>query len=516
MSPMGHGYPLWILGPNENLHAEYRKKGVTVGDVVVFTKDGAVDFVFNIFRPANDPIHSHGVPNGFYPQICSDTRRYQHYGEDSYLASKPITKKVEKMGPSGTVFLSSAPEGAILTMPKGEYSEDIAHLSGLDQYVSANLESWYKYVNEVRGWGVEMGKLHLVTGVHKSLAWGMATFSNGPDAGEVRLRFNSRNEPPYGSLYSWEYDGESDCPRVGPTKEQKRSLWENVPFSRIDYPYENQCLFVRTMNATLRTPNAQKATAQTLRQTTHPSEYINKSLLEMRANARTVITHDEEWMSLLTEDDYVFPDNQELFERLISANDIVEKDVTGVISLKRSDRHPMRPTPPPASDAAMTVNVVETVTASRLSFGRSEAESPFSSGTSYATGRYADYGPQMYSGHPSTSTGARTNQFSDVIAAPTHYAPSTSHSTRPAMSSGTLVLDSVTQPYGSTPSYSHSHSSYGQQLPVVTRPTYYQEDHTYTQSDSGAYRSENSRDTFDRNSGQHQSQGPGPDFRWGA
>lgn len=72
-------------------------------------------------------------------------------------------------------------------MPKGAYSEDIAHLSGLDQYVSTNLESWYKYVNEVRGWGVEMGKLHLVTGAHKSLAWGIATFSNGPNAGEVRL-----------------------------------------------------------------------------------------------------------------------------------------------------------------------------------------------------------------------------------------------------------------------------------------------------------------------------------------
>lgn len=103
MSPMGHGYPLWIPGPNENLHVDYRKKGVTVGDVVVFTKDGAVDFVFNIFRPADDPIHSHGVPEGFsplQPLIFWNTRRYQQYGEDSYLASKSITKKVEKMGPS--------------------------------------------------------------------------------------------------------------------------------------------------------------------------------------------------------------------------------------------------------------------------------------------------------------------------------------------------------------------------------------------------------------------------------
>lgn len=137
-------------------------------------------------------------------------------------------------------------------MPEGAYSEDLARKSGFDRYLAENLDSWYQYVNEVREWGVEPGQLRLVTGVHKAKAWGIATFSNERTAAisDLKMVFKSNEDisSGAGALYSWEFEGIVDSSRSGPTRGQREAVFEGLPESE-RIPLENQCLFVRTVNA---------------------------------------------------------------------------------------------------------------------------------------------------------------------------------------------------------------------------------------------------------------------------
>lgn len=139
-------------------------------------------------------------------------------------------------------------------MPEGAYSEDISCVSGFYQYLSDNLASWYKYVNIDRQWGVEMGGLHLVTGVHKAKAWGIATFKFAEEttAADVRLQLKAQDIHP--RMYSWEYSGITDYPRTGPTAKERESLYQCLPTEERGELLENQCLFVRTINSAIRDP----------------------------------------------------------------------------------------------------------------------------------------------------------------------------------------------------------------------------------------------------------------------
>lgn len=149
----------------------------------------------------------------------------------------------------GTTFQSSASEGAILAMPQGAYSEDLANVSRFRQYLSANAESWYKYVNNVRGREARNGDVRLVVGCDKTSSWGMATFKDST-ARNFHLKFKPTDENGSGRTYEWEYSGTIEA-RVGPDPKDMEQLrtTNNSGHSGV---YHNLCLFVRTLNATLR------------------------------------------------------------------------------------------------------------------------------------------------------------------------------------------------------------------------------------------------------------------------
>jgi hypothetical protein len=149
---------------------------------------------------------------------------------------------------SDIVFESSASEGAILTMPRGARSEDLRNKATFREYAAANIANWYRYANGPRGIEAKNGELRLVVGFDKTTSWGIATFANQTQQNSCRLKFGP-SEGDSASTYTWsQYSGVADV-KAGPDSYEIDELRSDSDHS--DVQFENQCLFVRTLNATL-------------------------------------------------------------------------------------------------------------------------------------------------------------------------------------------------------------------------------------------------------------------------
>ena len=69
LSQSGHGYPLWIPGPDLSLPRAYQQRGITVGDVGILTERGGFDFLFNIHEAADSSANDGQVPPGYEPWL---------------------------------------------------------------------------------------------------------------------------------------------------------------------------------------------------------------------------------------------------------------------------------------------------------------------------------------------------------------------------------------------------------------------------------------------------------------
>jgi hypothetical protein len=90
------GSPLWVPGPGTQLPVEYRRQGISIGDVGIITSTGEFDFLFNLFHPADHPINGGFVPQTFSPlpygQLEREIQKSRVYGSNSYLASSSVQK----------------------------------------------------------------------------------------------------------------------------------------------------------------------------------------------------------------------------------------------------------------------------------------------------------------------------------------------------------------------------------------------------------------------------------------
>lgn len=136
-----------------------------------------------------------------------------------------------------------------MTMPNGSNSKDLGNIVRFRRYAAANAEKWYKYVNEVRGREARNGDVRLVTGYDSTTTWGMATFANLSEQRSFRLMFKPIGENSLGRAYGWEYSGIADV-RSGPDVREVERL-RGLDQTTDHRVYENQCLFVRTLNITL-------------------------------------------------------------------------------------------------------------------------------------------------------------------------------------------------------------------------------------------------------------------------
>ena len=134
-------------------------------------------------------------------------------------------------------------------MPRGARSEDLENFASFRKYAAANVADWYKYVNGPRGREAKNGDVRLVVGFDKTSSWGIATFVNQTQQNRCCLKFGPL-EGDSASTYTWsENSGVADV-RAGPDAKESVELRNDT--DPPDIQFENQCLFVRTLNVTLK------------------------------------------------------------------------------------------------------------------------------------------------------------------------------------------------------------------------------------------------------------------------
>lgn len=136
-------------------------------------------------------------------------------------------------------------------MPLGATSESVGNIASFRRYAASNMVHWYKFVNGVLGREAKNGDIRLVVGCVKTTNWGIATFANQSRQSSCRLCFGPSSDSisSYSSRYVWEHSGIPPHVKVGPPPGENNTLRQVDDLS--DISYENQCLFLRTLNATL-------------------------------------------------------------------------------------------------------------------------------------------------------------------------------------------------------------------------------------------------------------------------
>jgi len=139
-------------------------------------------------------------------------------------------------------------------MPEGAMSLDLENDAVFSDYLEANVRKWYEFVSRVRGRrDIRNGQIRLVIGCDKTTAWGIATVSGMSQQTITKLRFKPLNTANSSTaMYTWECSGMVE-ERVGPDRREIDALRnsDSGGHPELDTTPCNQCLFVRTMTATL-------------------------------------------------------------------------------------------------------------------------------------------------------------------------------------------------------------------------------------------------------------------------
>ncbi|KIK58844.1 hypothetical protein GYMLUDRAFT_691122 [Collybiopsis luxurians FD-317 M1] len=334
------GYPLWHPKPAENMPEAYRKEGVRIGDVGLLNESGEFYFLFNACLPADDPVNSGRVPEGFKPIYGLDdqytTRHSEEYAVGSFVLSDPAAiQRLDHDGDNGVSatigtpnatrlsFTSQASQGAVLILPEGGRKEDHQQLGVFLQYAVGCAQSWYKHLEE-RGLGNSKMTLYLVTGCDKTRAWGVASFTNVHSDSPVTLDFESglnfgdrpltyqftRSDSATSASGTDEvFLAQSGCVFLRGFKIAIRKQWLSRSVTAIHLPNTN------VANFKLDQPKM-KTMFRRKRQMYHPSDTLNQWILDNNPKVDVAITHDDDWASVIKQKDRSFPGDEELVHRL--------------------------------------------------------------------------------------------------------------------------------------------------------------------------------------------------------
>ncbi|KAF5318187.1 hypothetical protein D9619_012095 [Psilocybe cf. subviscida] len=251
----GHGLPLWVPSPNLNLHPTYRRNGVSIGDVGIFTPFGAFDFLFNIFKSADDPVNVAAAPD-FQPLTSgrpelSGIQKYPYFNEGVHVASQSIL--TVQNASDNTLQFESQERSAVLVMPTGASIEFLANVDRVKKNLAVHAESFYRFVNDVDeglGRGIRGGELCVIHTCVKSKTFALASIRGAtPTSTRLSYRRSEYQQSPSGSgntnlrhlRHGWDISGSAQG-KVGPVEADYHGLDEP------EGSLENQCLFVGVLS----------------------------------------------------------------------------------------------------------------------------------------------------------------------------------------------------------------------------------------------------------------------------
>ncbi|KAJ7663855.1 hypothetical protein DFH06DRAFT_1087669 [Mycena polygramma] len=379
--PKKQGYPLFHPAPFDDLPDSVRKIGTEIGDVGRITQNGSFDPIFNICRTRDDPSNRFGVPPAFEqiplgPDAIATSALAHLPG--SHICNTSISKRrldvdagLENVffpfGAGAVVEVSiDSKQTGLLLLPDGASRWDLRRQGLFRDYALKHAQNWYAFVNGDLQYMVGNGDLYLVTGVTKSTSWSVAAVEDHSSEGKISLKLKAAQAGSAGAAWAWESESGGSSVNSGPRRRLGEESWK-----------DNQTVFLRGFKVAVRSkptlrrapkirdivnskwsdipskgtfipfstpppksPTGPKDSISSLtasRSTSdsdsgsddeslssseaskfyHPSTVINEFLLDCVVDAKVAVTHDNEWASILSEEENEIPGDSELIRRVL-------------------------------------------------------------------------------------------------------------------------------------------------------------------------------------------------------
>ncbi|KAF9039418.1 hypothetical protein BDZ89DRAFT_1060862 [Hymenopellis radicata] len=177
MLRQGNGVPFFLPGPSRSSPWSFRRKGLSIGDLVILTEEGSYNFLFNVHAPADHELNAGNVPTNFEPLKIPNRATVAANDEHATsfnMEASAETPLVVGVGGSASIELStSRVQEAFLMLPDGATRYDAMNEKLYERYAEKYAESWREYVDDL-GHHLPNGSLYLVTGCDKAPTWGLA------------------------------------------------------------------------------------------------------------------------------------------------------------------------------------------------------------------------------------------------------------------------------------------------------------------------------------------------------
>ncbi|KIJ65765.1 hypothetical protein HYDPIDRAFT_151374 [Hydnomerulius pinastri MD-312] len=365
------GYPLRFPEPKPGLPSSYSEQGLHIGDVGYIDDVGMFEVLFNICFSSDHELHSirkdlaslvgltkfnpneaPPIPNAF------PSGRVICYG---IQGSHGDNLKDTQSAPCK--FMSCSTSGAILILPSGAVRHSL----------NKNKEEEFRKLAEKRAldWCkfADCKSLYLITGSYKTSSWYLASFHDTNPTGQILLerndagRYNwdsrcdyrqsprenrNENQTVLISGFKIEVRGwdqhtvvEKLAPHSGSIWSELTSLasfllgiliflWQRIaPRSEFKL-WDHGAL--KDMDGVARVDRV-----PALSQPFHPSDVINRYLLDKNPNVQVAVTHDSQWLSMLEKNELPHEDIAEegRFRAFLEEKYTCDSDSDNVVYLRR-------------------------------------------------------------------------------------------------------------------------------------------------------------------------------------